>query len=264
MINLEVRNGEISLINGLAPALPPPLLAAGRARCEAEGLEGLGGTSAGPRAGVWSRAGIWPCCTPPAPAPPGGGCWQGMGLGRGEGHRLKIPSCIPWVSHPMFTQVFWWLIAQPNSLSIFFSLWCKVFHARSCRFGGNSASLRSPQLRQVWLIRTMGLIGAKRGRGASTRGRLAAGGGKAKPKTNKPKSTPKPVNNTNKPQLPSRFIGKAHDSQGLALNFLHLYLESGCWVPSSTTAVPHSFGRMFNILWSNIHKMGRERGSFAK
>lgn len=106
----------------------------------------------------------------------------------------------------------------------------------------------------------MGLTGAKRGRGGSAGGMLAALGSKAKPKTNKPKSTPKPVNNTSKPQLPSRFIGKAHDSQGLALNFLHLYLESGCWVPSSTTAVPHSFGRMFNILWSNIHKMGRERG----
>lgn len=140
----------------------------------------------------------------------------------------------------------------------FFSLWCKVFHARSCRFGGNSASPRTPQLRQVWLTRTMGLTGAKRGRGGSAGGRLAAGGSKAKPKTNKPKSTPKPVNNTNKPQLPSRFIGKVHDSQGLALNFLHLYLESGCWVPSSTTAVPHSFGKMFNILRSNIHKMGRE------
>lgn len=127
VINLEVRNGEILLINGLAPALPPPLLAAGRARCEAEGLEGLSGTSVGPRAGVWPRTGVWPCRTPPAPAPPGGGCWQGMRLGRGEGPRLKIHSCIPWVFHQMFTQVFWWLIAQLNSLSIFFPYDVKSF-----------------------------------------------------------------------------------------------------------------------------------------
>lgn len=63
----------------------------------------------------------------PAPAPPRGGCWQGTGLGRSGGLRPKIGSWVPWVSHPMFTQAFWWLVAQLNSLSVFFPYGVKPF-----------------------------------------------------------------------------------------------------------------------------------------
>lgn len=79
---LQVRNGEVLLITIIGPALPPPLLAAGRARSEAEGSgEPWWGFNQEKGAGA-----AWPHCVSMAAfvsRAMRSGCWYGMEEGQG-------------------------------------------------------------------------------------------------------------------------------------------------------------------------------------